>query len=424
MATIRPFACVRPNPDLAAEVAAPPYDVVNANDVRQIVSAHPNSFLRITRSEVDLPESIDPYSSAVYQKARGNFENALKNNILIKDQDASLYIYRLSTITTSGVTHSQIGIVGVSSVKEYNTGVIKIHEKTKPDKEDDRVRHITAVGAQCGPAFLVFESNQQIDTLINEQIEQTPLYDFTADDSVRHTVWKAGAATSEAICTAYAKIPCVYIADGHHRAKSASRICERVANDLSHPAQYFLAVSFPTASVQILPYNRVIKKLPMPSSEILNRIEEAFTIEKNASPTPKEKGYFNMFIDGQWYGLTLRKATHSCCCCNHGNHSSNNTDPVSSLDVSILQDKILSPIFGIADPRTDPNIDFVGGSKGTKELERMVINGEAQAAFSLYPVSIKDLIDVADAGKLMPPKSTWFEPKLKSGLFVYEIGDL
>ena len=428
MATIKPFVCVRPSANVVAEVAAPPYDVVNANDVRQIVSKHPNSFLRITRSEVDLPELVNPYAPDVYQKARENFQLALENNILIRDNEASLYIYRLSSSDASGKSYMQTGIVAVSSVKEYNSGVIKIHEKTKPDKEDDRVRHITSVGAQCGPAFLVFESNDKIDSLINAQVKNAPLYDFKAEDGVQHTVWKVSKSDSDALCEAYDAIPCVYIADGHHRAKSASRICERVADDANHPAQYFLAVSFPTTSVRVLPYNRVIKKLLLTSSEILNRLEKEFVIAENATAEPKQKGYFSMFIDNKWYGLTLKAVSSpssGCGCCarlNINSSFSNNVDPVSSLDVSILQDKVLGPIFGILDPRTDANIDFVGGSKGTKELERLVTSKEAQAAFSLYPVSIGDLIEVADAGKLMPPKSTWFEPKLKSGLFVYEIG--
>ncbi len=370
---------------------------------------NPHSFLRIIRSELEFGDDVDPHSNAVYARARKNLIAALERGFLFEDQDEVFYIYR---VASDG--HAQTGVVGCSAVDDYAEGRIKVHEKTRPDKVDDRVRHMVTLGSQSGPVFLTYRQSAGITELLDIETEKEPLYDFTAGDGVRHTVWKAD--NSADIAAAFKQVPASYVADGHHRAMSASVCREEIresdpAYTRDHRCNYFLSVLFPHDELQILPYNRVVKSLPADTRSILSRIEGAFDIEHNASPEPDGANSFSMYMDGSWYGLSPKS------------NASVPGDPVGSLDVSILQNEVLGPIFGIGDPRTDENVQFVGGVRGTSELERLVESDAAAAAFSLHPVSIDQLLQVADEGLLMPPKSTWFEPKLRSGLFVHRFRD-
>lgn len=398
MAQIRPFKALRPAPDLAKYVASVPYDVVNTEEARELATGNPHSFLRVIRSEIDLAPGADSHSEEAYAKAKENLQSLAEEGVLEIEEKPSLYIYRISA-----EGHSQTGVMCVSSVEDYQNGIVKTHEKTRPEKVEDRTKLMDTLGAQTGPVFLTCRNTDKLSSLISEATKSDALFDFEAKDGVSHTVWRV--SETNPICEAFEEIPCTYVADGHHRAESANRykeIKECSGEDLGN---FFLTVIIPDNEVAILAYNRAVKKLPEGGTDsIFNTLNEVFSVSKTDNPVPSEKGTFCMYLDGQWYVLS-------------GGPTSE--DPVESLDASVLQNKVLEPVFGIDDPRTNPNIDFIGGIRGTAELEKLVDSGKAACAFSLYPVQIEELLAVADNGKLMPPKSTWFEPKLRSGLATY-----
>jgi uncharacterized protein (DUF1015 family) len=406
MAIVRPFRALRPPVERVAEVASVPYDVVNTEEARELAKDRPFSFLHVSRPEIDLPEGTDIYSDTVYEKAASNFQHLINSCPLKKDDEPNLYIYRLIM-----GEHEQIGIAACCSVDEYDKDIIRKHERTRRDKEDDRTRHIITLRAQTGPVFLTYQTDRRIDTLVAAAITNNPIYDFTAEDNVRHTVWIAPNA--DAISKTFLEVSNLYIADGHHRAASASRTRESLRKENSDHSgnedyNYFLAVLFPSDQVRILPYNRIVKDLNSLSEvEFIKRVGEVFDISEDGTPTPETSGKWSMYLNKKWYSLKLRSKLEEI------------NDPVATLDVSILQNKLLDPILGIKDVRTDKRIDFVGGIRGTSELERLVNGGQAAVAFSLYPTTVEDLFRVSDAGSIMPPKSTWFEPKLRDGLLIH-----
>ncbi len=409
MAIIRPFNALRPAPEHAPEVASVPYDVVNTEEARALASGNPFSFLHVSRPEIDLPDGTPIYSDEVYGKAADNFGKLRRECPLQAEETPSLYLYRLIM-----GEHEQIGVVACCSVDEYDASIIRKHERTRRDKEDDRTRHILVLRAQTGPVFLTYRAQEKIDSLVAEALQNNPpLYDFVANDHIHHTIWRV--PTYDPLVTAFADVPYLYIADGHHRAASASRACAELKESGfgfigNEEYNFFQCVLFPDNQLRILPYNRVVKDLNgMSKVELLARVKESFSISQSASPSPKQRGQWSMYLDGQWYGLELRDTIEKP------------SGVVESLDVSILQDRLLDPILGIKDVRTDKRIDFVGGIRGTEELEKLVNEGKAAVAFSLYATTIEDLLKVSDAGEIMPPKSTWFEPKLRDGLLSHEI---
>jgi uncharacterized protein (DUF1015 family) len=396
MARLYPFRALRPKPEVAAQVAAVPYDVVSVDEARAQADGNPLSFLRVSRPELELPAGTDPYSDAVYERAGKNF-TALKASSLVVEDEPSLYFYRLRM-----GAHTQTGLAACFSIDEYDHDVIKKHEKTRPDKEDDRTRHMKTLGAQTGPVFLTYRESPEIDAIAGRATAGAPLFDFEAVDGVRHTIWRVTGADRDALVAAFARVPALYIADGHHRAASAARA--RVAGKDSG----FLAVAFPRDQVQILPYNRTVKDLGgLTDDAFLQAVGSAFSIEPGPA-APARRGDIAMYFTGAWRTLRPRVAP-------------DRADAIGSLDVSVLQDRLLAPVLKIADVRTDKRIDFVGGARGTAELERQVTSGKAAVAFSLYPVAVADLMAVSDAGAIMPPKSTWFEPKLRDGLLINAI---
>ena len=408
MAVIRPFRALRPQVDRAESVASVPYDVVNTDEARALAHANPFSFLHVSRPEIDLPAGTDIHSDIVYRKAVENFEKLIAECPMEKESEPSIYLYRLIM-----GNHEQIGIVACCSVDEYDNSTIRKHERTRRDKEDDRTRHMLMLKAQTGPVFLTYRHRADIDDQVSAAVSATPLYDLTAPDGVRHTIWRI--SDSDSLVKSFESVPLLYIADGHHRAASASRArAELRDQSFAHTGQedynYFLTVIFPDSQVQILAYNRTVQDLNGLSQEqFLDSIKEQFSISENASPEPPERGNWSMYLDGKWYGLQLSPAT---------------TQPagtVAGLDVSILQDRLLDPILGIKDVRTDKRVDFIGGLRGTKELERLVDEGKAAIAFSLFPTTVSELLMVSDANEIMPPKSTWFEPKLRDGLLIHTI---
>ena len=408
MAVIRPFECVRPCERVADRVAALPYDVYNRQEACEVVKKEPLSFLKIDRAETQFDESVDTYAPQVYQKAKELLEKAIADGTFITDTDRCYYIYEL---TMDG--RSQTGIVACASIDDYQNNVIKKHENTRADKELDRITHVDTCSAQTGPIFLAYRANQVIDKEV-DRVKQSPsIYNFVSDDRIRHQVWKiADKAAVENIKNAFEKIDSIYIADGHHRAASAVKVgLKRRKNNPDYTGEeefnYFLSVLFPDEQLMILPYNRVVKDLNGYTKEqFMEKIAQNFDItESDGQVMPDNKGTFGMYITGKWYRLTAKKEIMS-------------EDPVDGLDVAILQNNLLEPVLGIHDPKTDSRIDFVGGIRGLDELEKRC-NEDCVLAFSMYPTSIKELFDVADAGKLMPPKSTWFEPKLRSGLFIH-----
>lgn len=408
MAVIRPFECVRPCERVADRVAALPYDVYNRQEACEVVKKEPLSFLKIDRAETQFDESVDTYAPQVYQKAKELLEKAIADGTFITDTDRCYYIYEL---TMDG--RSQTGIVACASIDDYQNNVIKKHENTRADKELDRITHVDTCSAQTGPIFLAYRANQVIDKEV-DRVKQSPsIYNFVSDDGIRHQVWKlADKAAVENIKNAFEKIDSIYIADGHHRAASAVKVgLKRRKNNPDYTGEeefnYFLSVLFPDEQLMILPYNRVVKDLNGYTKEqFMEKIAQNFDItESDGQVMPDNKGTFGMYITGKWYRLTAKKEILS-------------EDPVDGLDVAILQNNLLEPVLGIHDPKTDSRIDFVGGIRGLDELEKRC-NEDCVLAFSMYPTSIKELFDVADAGKLMPPKSTWFEPKLRSGLFIH-----
>ena len=409
MAIIRPFNALRPPVERAAHVAAVPYDVVNTSEARELAAGNPWSFLHVSRPEIDLPDDTPIYGDEVYAKAATNFEE-LKNECPLESEETpSLYVYRLKM-----GEQVQTGIVACCSIEEYDQDIIRKHERTRRDKEDDRTRHILVLRAQTGPVFLTYRAQEKIDSLVAEALAgNPPLYDFVANDDIHHTIWRV--PTYDPLVAAFKEVPNLYIADGHHRAASASRACADLKEHGfgfigNEEYNFFQCVLFPDNQLRILPYNRIVRDLNgLSQADFIAAAKAKFAITENASPSPTERGRWSMYLDGRWYGLELRDDVEKP------------SGAVESLDVSILQERLLDPILGIKDVRTDKRIDFVGGIRGTEELERLVQEGKAAVAFSLYPTTIDDLLKVSDAGQIMPPKSTWFEPKLRDGLLSHEI---
>jgi uncharacterized protein (DUF1015 family) len=406
MAAIYPFRALRPAPAAAAAVSSVPYDVVSTEEARQLAAGNPLSFLHVTRSEIDLPPGTDPYSAVVYERAHENFKKLRKSAPLVVDDVPAVYFYRLRM-----GTHEQTGIAGCFSIDEYEQDAIKKHERTRRDKEDDRTRHIVELRAQTGIVFLTYRASSDVDAEAKRVTAGHPLYDFTAPDGVQHSVWRAESEQTRALTAAFAQIPALYIADGHHRAASAARaraaLLTSVGGQDAKDAQAFVAVAFPDNQVQILAYNRTVKDLAGQSPEaLLSALRGRFPVQ-DGGPTPRRKGEVSMFVAGRWHAIDLSAAAPA------------DDTRASGLDVAQLQHHILEPLLRIGDIRTDKRIDFVGGARGTESLEQAVNSGKAAAAFSLHPVTVDDLIGIADAGGIMPPKSTWFEPKLRDGLLIH-----
>lgn len=408
MSVIHPFRAVRPIVERAHKVASVPYDVVNTEEARAIAAHNPLSFLHVSRPEIDLADGTDIYSDEVYQRAKQNYQQLFDEGTLITEEEPTLYVYR----QVMG-SHSQVGVVAAFSVDEYDEDLIKKHEKTRRDKEDDRTRHILTLRAQTGPVFLTYRANEAIDAIVNEAVKTEPLYDITADDGIRHTVWIA--PDTNKLAEAFKAVSALYIADGHHRAASASRSRaalkeENGKHNGSEEYNFFLAVAFPDNQLKILPYNRVVKDLNgQTADEFLSEVKKVFDVNENGNASPDAPAKWSMYLSGKWYGLSLPEG------------ATKPDDAVAALDVSVLQDKVLDPILGIKDVRTDKRIDFVGGIRGTTELEKLVDEGKAAVAFSMFPTTVGDLISVSDAGGIMPPKSTWFEPKLRDALLIHAI---
>jgi uncharacterized protein (DUF1015 family) len=402
------FAGLVPAPQYAADVAAVPYDVVNTEEARALGANKPRNLIHVDRAEIDLPEGTDPYSDAVYEKAAENFRELQASGVLEREQNPCVYLYRQEW---RGQT--QTGIALACHIDDYENDIIRKHEKTRPVKEDDRTRLVDTLGAHTGPIFLTYRDSPSLDAIVTSITEQiAPTVDIVDENEVHHVVWKVEGG--EPIIDAFSQVPLAYVADGHHRSASAWRVGSerRAANpdhDGSEGYNWFLGVLFPASQLQILPYNRLVKDLNGRSvDEFLAVLKESFDVEPTATPEPEEAGNACMYLDGKWYRLSWPTP-------------GDDASPIDRLDVSVLQDRILSPLLAIEDPRTDNRVDFVGGIRGTGELEKRVDGGDWAVAFSVYPVTIDQLMDIADAGEIMPPKSTWFEPKLRSGLFIYTL---
>ncbi len=408
MSKVLPFRALRPQSDLAAAVAAPPYDVLSSDEARLAVAGLPHSFLHVTKSEVDMPADLSIYDASVYEKAKLNLQAMIGSGVLFQDENPCYYIYEL---IMDG--RSQTGLVGSSSVDDYENDIIKKHEFTRPEKEQDRINHIRITGAQTGNVFLAYRNVATLDKLIASwKLEHQPVYDFTAPDAIQHRIWVVNQTESvESIRTIFEKeVPCTYIADGHHRAASAAKVRKALGAEAGPEADSFLTTLFPANELKIMPYNRVVKDLNgLDSGELISALQEDFMVASSDKPVdPPALHEFGMYLEGKWYHLTALEGSYT-------------EDPIGVLDVSILSSLVLEKILGIADQRTDKRIDFVGGIRGLKELERRVDSGEMKVAFSFYPVSIEQLFDIADSGNVMPPKSTWFEPKLRDGLLTHLI---
>jgi uncharacterized protein (DUF1015 family) len=405
MSALFPFRALRPTPESAARVASVPYDVVSTEEARALAAGNPLSFLHVTRSEIDLPPDTNPYDARVYAQAVHNFESLKRDAPLVIEESPALYVYRLRM-----GRHEQTGLAGCFSLDEYASGLIKKHEHTRKDKEDDRTRHVTELRAQTGVVFLTYRAAPAVDAVVTEVAGGRPLYDFVASDGIAHTVWRTTAAQTLALERAFGAIPALYIADGHHRAASASRArtAIRDAGGRTKDADRFIAVAFADTQVQILPYNRAIKDLAggTPAS-FLGALRARMEV-RPGPPVPARPGEVSMFLEGAWHTLSLP-------------HAPAGASHADRLDVAALDREVLGPLLKIGDIRTDKRIDFIGGARGTAELERLVASGRSAVAFSMFPVSIGDLMAIADAGGIMPPKSTWFEPKLRDGLLVHLI---
>ena len=411
MAVVLPFRALRPQPQLAGQVASLPYDVLNTQEARQAANGNPNSFLHITKSEIDLPEETNPYDPSVYETAHTNLSAFISRDILFRESKPCYYLYQL---TMHG--RSQTGIVALSSIDEYERDLIKKHEYTRPEKELDRIRHISVSGAQTGNVFLAYRTQKDIDELIaNWMRVKSPVYDFTASDQIQHTIWVINDDPTIATITELfaSKVPCTYIADGHHRAASAAKVRQNLSGDIPDGANYFLTTLFPSSQLRILDYNRVVADLNGHSPDtLLQGIKDNFQVEAKGSEmvSPDAPHVFGMYLNKQWYKLVSKPGSYR-------------EDPIGQLDVTVLQENLLHPLLGIGDQRTDKRIDFVGGIRGLAELERRVNSGEMAVAFSIFPVTIEQLFAIADSGQVMPPKSTWFEPKLRDGLLTHLIRD-
>ena len=438
MAVVRPFSALRPRPELASRIASVPYDVVNADEARAL-AGDAASFLHVSRAEIDLPPDTNPYADAVYARAVTNFE-ALKQSSLVQEPRPAVYLYRLRM-----GRHEQTGVAACFSVGEYDRGLIKKHEKTRPDKENDRTRHIIDTRAQSGPVLLTFRDSDALARAVSQGITSTPLYDFTAPDGIQHTIWRTEPEVGSAIASAFGDVPALYIADGHHRAASAARAHAQfaaqppaavgkgggsaaAASAAADPSSangehaWVLGVAFPEKQTQILPYHRVVKDLAGHTpATLLAALRTKFPVEPGPA-TPAHKGECAMYLDGAWYTLRLDAGSKSPAASAASTASGSAApSPIASLDVSRLHDLVLAPLLAIGDERTDKRIEFVGGIRGTGELEKIVNRGDAAVAFSMFPVTVHDLMAIADAGEIMPPKSTWFEPKLRDGLLTHVI---
>lgn len=408
MAIVFPFKAIRPQPDFAAAVAAPPYDVLSSDEARTAAAHDQYSFLHVTKSEIDMPVDLSIYDTSVYEKAKANLLQFIEQGVLFKEQSDCYYIYEL---VMDG--RSQTGLVCCSSVDDYENDIIKKHEFTRPEKEKDRINHISITGAQTGNVFLAYRNVEKIDVIIaGIKSMNKPVYDFIAADGITHRIWIAEEKTVvDEITSIFQKdVPCTYIADGHHRAASAAKVRKAAAVGMNTEDDRFLTTLFPANELKILPYNRVIKDLNgLSKEEFISALQDDFTISTADAPVePKELHEFGMYVGGQWYHLTSLEGTYT-------------NDPIGVLDVTILSKNVFEKLLDIQDQRTDKRIDFVGGIRGLKELERRVDSGEMQLAFSFYPVSIQQLFDISDSGEVMPPKSTWFEPKLRDGLLTHMI---
>ena len=404
MAAIKPFTALRPRPDLAVRVCELPYDVMSSEEARQIAGGNPLSFLHVSKPEIDLPPATDVYAPEVYAKGKENFTRLIREGTLRPDAQPCFYLYR----QVMG-SHSQVGLVAVASCEDYLKGIIKKHELTRPEKEDDRLRHIKTLNAQTGPVFLIYPARTAIDSFVTRKISEVPAIDFTAGDGVRHTAWVMDdPATITFLEAEFARIPFLYIADGHHRSAAAARVYQE-RQGASHSAG-FLTVIFPHNQVRILPYNRVLKDLNgLTPEQLLRKLEAVFILEPAGTGQPSRKHEAGLFLGGKWRKLLFRPQFPATA------------NPIEKLDVTLLQKHVLKPIFGVDDPRTSQRINFVGGIRGSAELEKLVNSGEYACAFSLFPTSLEDLMAVAAAGHIMPPKSTWFEPKLRDGMFCHLI---
>ena len=404
MATVKPFRALRPKPELARRICELPYDVMSSEEAREIAKDNPLSFLHVSKPEIDLPPGADLYAPEVYAKGRENFRNLIDQGALAQDAAAALYLYRQ---VMGG--HAQLGLVAVVSCQEYLDGIIKKHELTRVDKEDDRVRHIETLNAQTGPVFLTYQADDELDAKFREVTTAAPVIDFTAADGVRHSSWNiTDTALVEFVQRKFSGIPFLYIADGHHRSAAAARVYK--SRNGAGESAHFLAVIFPHNQMQILPYNRVLKDLNGHSREqLLEKLDAVFVIKSPGRAQPEKKHEVGFYLAGQWHTLHFRP------------HFAATKDAMEKLDVTLLQKYVLEPIFGIEDPRTSKRINFVGGIRGTGELEKLVNSGEYVCAFSMFPTSILDLMTIADAGGIMPPKSTWFEPKLRDAMFCHLI---
>ena len=410
MALVHPFHALRPNPQAAAAVAAVPYDVVSISEARALAEGNPLSFLRVSRAEIDLDEDVDAYDPLVYQRASTNLDALRAAAPYIVEDTPALYFYRLEV-----GSHQQTGLAGCFSLDEYDRGIIKRHERTRRDKEDDRTRHMLALGAQTGVVFLTHRESTDVTTIRDRVCQETPLYDFTATEGVRHTVWRVAERDVRKLVDAFGRIPALYIADGHHRIASAARVRDELAGanrqDPEAEACFVLGVAFPDTETRILPYNRTLSDLAGLSPDaLLDALRDRFPVHADAEPAPT-KGQVSVYLERRWYSvdLTVSRATES------------ETDVAGQLDVARLQHGILGPLLNVADVRTDPRIAFVGGARATQALTEAVDSGNAAVAFSLAPVTSDELLSVSDTGEIMPPKSTWFEPKLRDGLLIHLI---
>jgi uncharacterized protein (DUF1015 family) len=407
MASVFPFRALRPTPERAAAVAAVPYDVVSTTEARDLAADNPLSFLRVSRAEVELPPDTNPYADVVYQTAARNFERLRRDAPLVLEDEPSLYFYRLRL-----GTHEQTGLAACYSMDEYGRDVIKKHERTRKEKEDDRTRHMIDLRAQTGPVFLTYSPSEGVNRVAGHVTGGAPLFDFTASDGVRHTIWRVPPAHGQVVVDAFAAIPCLYIADGHHRAASAQRarqtLRRQAASTARLDADLFLAVAFPSDQVQILPYHRVVKDLGgHTTASFAEAVRERVAVGPGGD-APARPGTVGMYLDGRWSTLALASAPPG-------------TSPADALDVARLHDQVLAPVLRIGDVRVDKRIDFVGGIRGPRALAQLVDEGQAAVAFAMYPVGVGDLMAIADAGQIMPPKSTWFEPKLRDGLLSHVI---
>lgn len=408
MTNIQPFRAVRPKVELAKEVASPPYDVLSSEEARVAAAGHPNTFLHVTKSEIDLPADLSIYDASVYEQAKINLQSFIQQGILFQEENPCYYIYEL---IMDG--RSQTGLVCCSSVDDYENGIIKKHEFTRPEKEQDRINHIRISGAQTGNVFLAYRNVSELDKLIGDwKAANSPVYDFVADDKITHKIWVVdNVDTVDQITKIFIdKVPCTYIADGHHRAASAAKVRLAAGAEASPEADFFLTTLFPSNQLTIMSYNRVVKDLnEMDTEEFISALQDDFTISTaDGHVDPESLHQFGMYLDKKWYHLTAIEGSYT-------------EDPIGVLDITIFSKNILEKLLDIEDQRTDKRIDFVGGIRGLSELERRVDSGEMKVAFSFYPVSIQQLFDISDSGEVMPPKSTWFEPKLRDGLLTHLI---